>query len=137
MSKPENVSQWAWDEAIEYQVGTTISDAERRAAEATFMNDIYAHASALDAAHARGAAERDELVKALDGLLMLFKQPDEDSLEQFERVADAFYQETGFLRPGKDCRRDDPEIRQEQWDKWFEDKILTARATLTRIKASS
>lgn len=75
-------------------------------------------------------SELERLQAALSGLEMLFHRTDEDTIEHFERVADAFYRETGYLRPGKDCRLHDPDVRREVYDKWISDKLARARAVL-------
>lgn len=42
----------------------------------------------------------------------------ENHLEDYEIIADWFYKETGSLRPGKDCRVESLELRQEKWKLW-------------------
>ena len=69
-------------------------------------------------------------LEALAGLEMLFPREGENSLETFERIADAFRRETGYLRPGKDCMIHDPEVRRARYDKWIADKLAAARAAL-------
>lgn len=49
-------------------------------------------------------------------------RPDEDAMERFERIAAAFEAETGYLRPGKDSARHDPEEREAAWEKWYDEK---------------
>ncbi len=70
---------------------------------------------------------------ALAGLEMLYERPGEDSIEQFERIGDVFYKQTGYLRPGKDCRLHDPEVRSAVWRKWIDAKIDAARAALKGV----
>jgi hypothetical protein len=71
--------------------------------------------------------------EALSALLSLYKQPGEDADDCFERVADDFYRETGYLRPGKDCRLHDPAKRGVAWEKWIADKLTAARAALAAL----
>lgn len=73
-----------------------------------------------------------ELLSALRGLEMLFMRPGEGSLEHFERVGDAFYHDTGYLRPGKDSMVHDPEEREVMWNKWREGKLASARAAIAK-----
>ena len=35
------------------------------------------------------------------------------------RIAALFYRETGYLRPGKDCRQHSHEERMRVWDEWL------------------
>jgi hypothetical protein len=78
-------------------------------------------------------------VEVLRGLLCLFSAPDEDSLDHWERVAELFRKETGFLRPGKDqaaaAYGPSDEQRQEAWQKWYENKVTAARALLARLES--
>lgn len=67
---------------------------------------------------------------ALRGLETFFERPGEDSLERFERVAEEFRRDTGYLRPGKDCVRHDPEVRQAAYDKWVAGRLAAARAAI-------
>ena len=45
----------------------------------------------------------------------------EDAFEYFERVAALFQRDTGYLRPGKDCVINSPEVRMAAWKKWISD----------------
>lgn len=76
-----------------------------------------------------------DLTKALAGLELFFKRPDENSNDTFERIAAVFKRETGYLRPGKDCLIDTPEMRQAAWDAWVARKLGAARAVLTKTGA--
>lgn len=49
-------------------------------------------------------------------------RPGEDSNQIFERIAEDFLKDTGFLRPGKDCQRHSREERNEVWEKWITEK---------------
>lgn len=75
----------------------------------------------------------ERLRDALAGLEMLYERPGEDSIEQFERIGDVFYKQTGYLRPGKDCRLHDPDVRSAVWRKWIDAKIDAARAALKGV----
>lgn len=75
--------------------------------------------------------------EALAGLEQFYRREGEDSNDAFERVAGVFYAETGYLRPGKDCRLSDPEDRQGVWDKWVASKVTAARAALAAQPAAS
>lgn len=55
---------------------------------------------------------------------------------EFEAIGQHFYRDTGFVRPGKDCRRHDLAERQAAFDKWnkggamkfTEEEIIAQRA---------
>lgn len=59
-----------------------------------------------------------------------------DPTEEFEAIGQHFYRDTGYVRPGKDCRKHDIAERQEAFDKWnkggdmkfTEDEIIAQRA---------
>jgi hypothetical protein len=84
--------------------------------------------------HALLQSNNEQLREALLGLLCLFSAPDEDSLDHWERVAELFRKETGFLRPGKDqaaaAYGPSDEQRQEAWRKWYETKVANAFAAI-------
>jgi hypothetical protein len=81
---------------------------------------------------AKALALRD----ALDTMLRLWGRTG-NSLEDFEDVARWFYQETGFLRPGKDVPaalggsdRGDDEKRQLLYQEWYKAKVKAAQKVL-------
>lgn len=82
-------------------------------------------------------AERAELLAALKGLRTFFNNPGEDSLDAFERVADAFRRETGYLRPGKDCVIHDHAVRAAAWEVWVAGKIAAADAAIAISEGES
>lgn len=65
----------------------------------------------------------DAVRAALAGLELLFKREGEDASDAFERVAEVFRRETGYLRPGKDCRLHDIDVRRAAWDAWYASKL--------------
>lgn len=88
---------------------------------------------------ARGNAQlfvaAPDLYAALQSVIEFFPlTPDEGSTERFERIADTFRRETGYLRPGKDCRLHSDEEREAQWDKWHAARITAARAALAKAR---
>lgn len=56
----------------------------------------------------------------------------EGANERFERIAEAFHRETGHLRPGKDCRVEPIEVRQQAWDDWMEAGRVRVRAAIAK-----
>ncbi len=63
--------------------------------------------------------------------------PGEDVVDLFERIAEQFRRDTGYLRPGKDCRLYSYEERGKVWDKWvtkmndeLDEEIATAVNTI-------
>jgi hypothetical protein len=82
------------------------------------------------AASASNADQIRKLREALDWFEFFHGRDGEGSLERFERVAERFYRETGYLRPGKDCRINSMEERQAAWDEWIAKNLSAARAAL-------
>jgi len=81
-------------------------------------------------ANARLIAAAPDLLAALSWFVMLQRAGGEDSNDCFERVGDVFHRDTGYLRPGKDCRLHSGEERTEAWDKWLQQHINAARAAI-------
>jgi hypothetical protein len=71
-----------------------------------------------------------ELTAGLGDLVMFYRLSGEDALDHFERVAEQFYRDTSYLRPGKDCRLHGDEVRRAKWDEWVDAKVARARALL-------
>ena len=71
-----------------------------------------------------------ELLAALEGIEVLWARPGEDINAAFERVADIFHRETGYLHPGKDCVINPPEVRRAVFDSWIASKRDVARAAI-------
>lgn len=85
-------------------------------------------------ARAALAVVERHLGPVLAGLELFFQRPDEGATEYFDRVADVFHRETGYLRPGKDCRLHDFDTRKAEWDKWVARKLAAARALLPQME---
>lgn len=75
----------------------------------------------------------EQLEKALAAIVLVCG-PTGDSLEDFERIASAFYNETGYMRPGKDVAagacQEDLELRTHKFRQWVAAKVAIARAAL-------
>ena len=97
-----------------------------------YSNPMTPHALAIAKERDRRNASHAELLGALRTLLLFFQFEDEDALEHFEILATFFQDETGYLRPGKDCAVHSPEKRREVWDKWVTAKTIEARAVLAK-----
>lgn len=73
---------------------------------------------------------------ALDELQDVFAHENECSMDRFERLAEMFRKDTGFMAPGKDRgvgsadQPDGPELHRI-YDAWFSAKVTRARAALT------
>ena len=84
----------------------------------------------IDAAEARA----DRLAKALEALQDLFAREGECSMERFERIAEMFRKDTGYLAPGKDpgmlSQQPEGDELRRIYDDWYAGKIKTARAAL-------
>ncbi len=83
------------------------------------------------AANARLIASAPELLEALIWREQFEAREGEGSNDRFERVAEIFYRETGYLRPGKDCRVEPMEVRQQAWEEWLRAGNERARAAIS------
>jgi hypothetical protein len=85
----------------------------------TALNDVIA---AIEALGGMDPVARRRLERAT----VLNVRPGENSLERFERIASAFYRETGLLAPGKDAPaaggQPDHEERRARFDAWIDEK---------------
>jgi hypothetical protein len=77
-----------------------------------------------------------DLLEALQWREQFEPREGEDSNERFERIAAVFYRETGFLRPGKDCRVNSHEERQEAWDAWMQRGRDACRVAIAKAKGA-
>lgn len=88
-----------------------------------------AHDALADAANAV-----TELTGALKGLAEIFALPGEGSTARFDRLADAFYRDTGMMAPGKDAPMGmggcSTEERSAAYDAWIAGRVSKARAAL-------
>lgn len=105
-----------------------VADRMRDAADT--ITDLLQRATTAERDLAAMRKERDELRAAVQDLLRL-RGATGNVLNDFEDIGDWFYQETGFIRPGKDCRLNDPDVRRTHYDAWVKGKIDRARAALT------
>lgn len=90
-----------------------------------------------NAANARLIAAAPELLEALVWREQFERRAGEDSNDLFERVAANFRRETGFLRPGKDCRVHSYEERQDAWEAWMEAGRARVRAAIAKATEST
>lgn len=95
--------------------------------------------------HALLNAERADLAEALRDLVDLcFDRPGENAIDRFERVAEEFRRDTGFLRPGKSVPLamggSNEEERDAAWRAWSQKRLNAmedrARAALSRAGVS-
>jgi len=79
-------------------------------------------------------ARADRLAKALDALQDLFAREGECSMDRFERIAEMFRKDTGYLAPGKDpgmlSQQPDGDELRRIYDDWYAGKIKAARTAL-------
>ena len=85
-------------------------------------------------ANARLIAAAPALYEALSGVEFIFARPGESSVDRFERLAEAFYRDTGLLAPGKDAPaaggQPDDDVRRERYDAWIDARLSAARSAL-------
>jgi hypothetical protein len=93
--------------------------------------DMERHAATIDTA----MAEITRLRSALGGIVLVCGSTG-NALDDFEEQAEAFYRETGYMRPGKDMpaagsdERANHEMRWERYAAWVQSKIQAGRAAL-------
>jgi hypothetical protein len=91
----------------------------------------------LDNTRSANGLPSTELEAALRGLEMFFKRPDENPVGKFDRIAMAYYAETGNAPPGKswpeEIDNETPEEKRERFEAWVDGKAAAARAILSRI----
>lgn len=115
-----------WDEYLAERQ----SRMEHGAREAGYLDTIPKLTDRATAAEARA----DRMEKALDALQDLFAREGECSMGRFERIAEMFRKDTGYLAPGKDPGMLSQQPKGEElrriYDDWFAAKIADARAAL-------
>jgi hypothetical protein len=76
------------------------------------------------------------MYEALEMLAAHFVWPGEDTNDRFERVARAFYKDTGMLAPGKDVSASANESDEERaermvaFGRWYDARVLPALSAL-------
>lgn len=123
------------------------ADHEPSEFERAMLHDAYAHVMGdetffgpirkLLASHESLRAELERVREALNDLQDVFARDGECSMERFERLAEMFRRDTGFMAPGKDpgmCGPQQPEGAElrEIYDAWFAAKVTRARTALNR-----
>ena len=104
-----------------------------------FPSDNWCEMQKANAALITAAPEtlrqRDELLEALSELMSSMRDPDKDTLEEYERIAEDFYHATGLMAPGKDdCLPSSFEERDLAWKQYFRDIRIKARTAITHAK---
>jgi hypothetical protein len=86
--------------------------------------------------------DRTALLEVCRSVVGWIHNPDENALERFERIAEWFYRETGYLRPGKSeaLEATSPEgERDKAWNRWVETKnrqmVTALRAAIEKAEA--
>lgn len=84
--------------------------------------------------HAANEAKIEALTSALEGMVLVCGRTG-DAFHDFEEQAEAFYQDTRLMRPGKsvpmEMARDDEDERRAEYSKWVKAKLDAGRAALT------
>ena len=91
-------------------------------------------------ANARLIAAAPCLLAALNDLQDVFARDGECSMERFERLAEMFRRDTGYLAPGKDqpmggADQPDGDDLRRIYDDWFAAKVTRARAAIAKATA--
>lgn len=133
--------------ALQAQVATLRAALEQT--QTYLIQGAYGYATALvndtmDALSTTGSEAQAVLEAALEAAraeVALWKQPGEDWNEAFERVAEMFRRDTGYLRPGKsvpDAMYYDglEEERKEAWEKWRAERQENLITALARLDAA-
>lgn len=89
----------------------------------------------------RAGAERDDLLRIIDGMVLVCGRTG-DAFCDFEEQAAAFHAETGCMRPGKDLpfvggATDNTEVRRLKYNAWVQTKIEAGRAALAKTGGAS
>ena len=119
--------------------GTTITgwvETQNKSGETFAESDLHEAAVYVrDDIHAALEAECAELRNALSMALAWFTDPDGDLLEQWERIAEEFYRDTGYLRPGKSYPLGAyvPEDLESIWAEWTFNR---SRAVFKKMEAA-
>ena len=89
-----------------------------------------------DDANAHLLAASTDLYDALEGLEMLYSRENESANDTFERIAEVFYNETGYLRPGKSYPMgfEPPQDRLSIWNEWCAKKVNAARMAMAKAQ---
>lgn len=82
----------------------------------------------------------DQLVAALEWHEQFMPRDGESSSGRYDRIAEVFYKETGYIAPGKDapmCSGTSYEDRLAAWDKWAKDGLERTRAAIKAAKGEA
>ena len=82
----------------------------------------------------------DQLVAALEWHEQFMPRDGEASSGRYDRIAEVFYKETGYIAPGKDapmCSGTSYEDRLAAWDKWAKDGLERTRAAIKAAKGEA
>ena len=91
----------------------------------------------LDCEVVPASVEVERLREEFAALLDLFAREDENSVERFDRLAEMFDRDTGYMAPGKSrpmhrCDQPDGPELHRIYDAWFAGRVERARAALSR-----
>lgn len=93
-----------------------------------------------DAQAVLDAVGAPDLLEALEWSEQFNRRPNEDHLECFERIAEVFYRQTGYLRPGKDASPQtgsSTDERHAAWDAWIADGIARTRVAIQKATGAA
>ena len=99
------------------------------------LNDLLipGQDEAYECGRRRGTTECNaEILAALRWREQFEARDGEGSNDRFERVAEIFHRDTGYLMPGKDCRVNSMEERQQAWEEWLRAGSERARAAIAK-----
>ena len=87
-------------------------------------------------ANARLIAAAPDMFAALEFAERRSRQPEEGHTEYYERIAEEFFAQHGYLAPGKDdpVQSVPPEQRREAWEKFLSEPAEARRAALAKAR---
>ena len=85
---------------------------------------------------ARLIAAAPDMFAALEFAERRSRQPEEGHTEYYERIAEEFFVQHGYLAPGKDdpVQSVPPEQRREAWEKFLSEPAEARRAALAKAR---
>ena len=92
-----------------------------------------------DEANARLIAAAPDMLAALEFAERRSRQPEEGHTEYYERIAEEFFVQHGYLAPGKDdpVQSVPPEQRRDAWEKFLSEPAEARRAAIKKARGEA